>query len=645
MCRCKRPLEDSPTVVQTALRNVLIVTAYSIGYLTRMLTRVVAIHIAAMLGAVLCTTAACGQLNMPRFTDTLPRPPVIPASVTLFFDDSVRTAILEQTVCGDTLWTGQFGDAVIKAFKETGQASFAGVTVGEPDQMPRPASSPSTTAVTAALKLTHSSFTRRTRTGDEDYFISQLEIRMSALFQDAQGREFPEAPLSYSEGVKIWTPQYGGNNQCSTGQLDGAMNRAAEILAGQFAGYVAELMAKTHEQTVAGRQIPGSPMPSGSTSALIVRATLLDENNNLVLEGGEKVGVRIDVTNSGTTPSGPSTVGLSGSPALIDAFAGTLTSPVTIAALQPAETTSAMLWGKLPAQLEGTRGELTVTVSPSEAAGGAPATQTLVAAMASRGGTTSSASSSTVRQAPAFSGRDHDSDRYAVIVGLSLYRSPWPTWRDGLSFDSKETVSLFADSLNVPEGNTLLLQDELAAQTDIEEALAQWLPKRITKNSVVFFYFAGQTVADPKNGEVFLIPYDATPASSPFRLISIRFLQSRLQKLGAKLAVAILDSPTTMGTLAKDGKTKSAAPNWIADLDGSSSTKAGTMVQVSRIAGARGSQQRLLRGLTGPADLDSDGIVTVGEWLRSLRGVAVTAPTLPPALSVQSIPLSHVNHR
>ena len=90
------------------------------------------------------------------------------------------------------------------------------------------------------------------------------------------------------------------------------------------------------------------------------------------------------------------------------------------------------------------------------------------------------------------------------------------------------------------------------------------------------------------------------------------------------------------GTLAKDGKTKSAAPNWIADLDGSSSTKAGTMVQVSRITGARGSQQRLLRGLTGPADLDSDGIVTVGEWLRSLRGVAVTAPTLPPALSVQS---------
>ena len=93
----------------------------------------------------------------------------------------------------------------------------------------------------------------------------------------------------------------------------------------------------------------------------------------------------------------------------------------------------------------------------------------------------------------------------------------------------------------------MLLQDELATQTDLEKALALWLPKRVTKDSLVFFYFAGQTVADSKNGEVFLIPYDATPASSPFRLISIRFLQSRLQQLGAKLALAIIDSPMAGG--------------------------------------------------------------------------------------------------
>lgn len=238
-----------------------------------------------------------------------------------------------------------------------------------------------------------------------------------------------------------------------------------------------------------------------------------------------------------------------------------------------------------------------------------------------------------------------DQNRYAVIVGLGLYRSPWPGWKTGLTPVTKETVSLFAQSLNVLEAQTLLLQDELAGQTDIEEALGSWLPQRVTKDSIVFFYFAGHAVSDQKNGEVFLLPYDATPASSPFRLISIRFLQSRLQKLGAKLVVAIIDSPLTVGGQSKEPKLKTAPVNWTADLDGASRMQPGTVMQVSRLPGASHPQETLLTGLAGSADLDHDGFVTVGEWLRSLRGTAVTVPTLPPSLAVQSIPLTQVKGR
>ena len=610
-----------------------------------MVTRVIAAHVGAILGTALCLTTACGEVSMPRFTTAPPPQPTIPASVTLIFDDSVRTATLQETVCADTPWTGQLGDAIIDTFLETGRARFAQVTFGETAATPQPASSPQTTAITAAIKLAQASMKARTRTGDADNFLSQLDIQLGAVFQDASGRTFPEARLVYSDQVKIFTPQYGGGGQCATGQLDGAMKTAAKHLADQLTGYVAELTTKAQGKTTAGAQIPPIDLRSGEPSMLTVRATLLDENNNLVLESGEKVGIRIDVTNTGTTPSSPATASLSGTPTLIDAFAGALTSPVQISSLRAGETTSTMLWGKLPANLEGTRGELTVTVTPSGTAGGAPATQTLVAAMVPRGGPPSSASSPAARQAPTTSGRGSDPDRYAVIVGLSLYRSPWPGWRDGLAFDPKQTVSMFAGSLDVPEGQTLLLQDELAAQADIEEALTLWLPKRVAKGSLVFFYFAGQTVADPTNGEVFLIPYDATPASSPFRLISIRFLQSRLQKLGARLAIAIIDSPITARPPSKNGKIKSVAPNWIADLDGSSGLKARTVMQVSRMQGTSRSQTSLLAGLTGPADLDHDGVVTVGEWLRWLRGTAVTAPPLPPTVAVQSISLAHVNHR
>jgi hypothetical protein len=229
-------------------------------------------------------------------------------------------------------------------------------------------------------------------------------------------------------------------------------------------------------------------------------------------------------------------------------------------------------------------------------------------------------------------------------VGLGQYRTPWPGWRDGLSFDTKETVALFADFLKVPEGHTLLLQDELATQSDVEEALALWLPKRVTKDSIVFFYFAGHTLADAKTGDIFLMPYDSTPQSSLVRLISLRFLQNRLLKLGARLVVAIIDAPvTTGGAAAKNSTSRRATPNWIGDLDGSSTVGTGTIIQVSRRSPLSQPNQSLLSGLTGKADRDADGSVTVGEWLRSLRSIAITAPPLPPDLAVQSIPLSHVN--
>ena len=417
------------------------------------------------------------------------------------------------------------------------------------------------------------------------------------------------------------------------------MRTAADHLANQLMGYLKQLQEKTQGEGAARRQ-----SPDAGPSLLVLKATLLDANNNLVLEGGEKIVVRIDVTNTGKTVLGATAVTLSGTPALIEAFTGALSRPVQIATLQPGETKSTILWGVLQAGLEGSRGELTVTVTPSGATSGTPATQTLIAAMTAHGAPAAAAPSSAIRPGPPAIGGGHNPNRYAVIVGLSQYRTPWPSWQDGLSFDIKETVSLFADSLHVPEGRTLLLQDELATQTDVEEAFTLWLPKRVTKDSIVFFYFAGHARADTKTGEVFLMPYDSTPQSSPFRLISLRFLQHRLLKLGAKLAVAIIEAPVDeMGVAAKNNTRRRATPNWIGDLGGSSNIGTGAIIQVSRRSPPSQGRQNLLNGLTGQADRDNDGTVTLGEWLRSLRSIAITAPTLPPDLAVQSIPLSQVN--
>ena len=607
-----------------------------------MSTRLVSALSILVLATGLTLLAACNQLKMPRITYPTEQGPVIPLSVKLVFDESVRSATLEQTVCADVLWKGRLGDAIIQSFSETGRARLTQLTVGDPSGTAQPATVPAS-EFTAFITLTSASFTPTSRSGsDDNSYLAQFDVRLTATFQDAQGRRFPDAPMVYSDRVALWTPQMSGGSggsdyQCATGQLDAAMHKAGDHLASQLMAYLMQLREKTQGETTAARQ-----SPVAGPSLLALKTTLLDENNNLLLEGGEKVGVRIDVTNTGKTPLGPVTVTLSGAPALIDAFAGALSSPAQIPALQPGETKSTVLWGTMPANAEGSRGELTVTVTPAGSRASAPAMQTLVAAIQPRHAQ-AAAPMATDQPAPDSRRSLRETNRYAVIVGLSLYRSPWPGWRDGLRVDNKETVSLFAHALGVPEGNTLLLQDELATRTDIEEALASWLPKRVTKDSIVFFYFAGQTVANPKNREIFLIPYDATPASSPFRLISLRFLQSRLQKLGARLAVAVIEAPVAQAAAAKNGKSRSAAPNWTGDLDGSSNVGTGTVIQISRLNYSSQVRQSLLNGLTGKADLDQDGTVTVGEWLRSLKSLAVTAPTLPPDLSVQSIPLSRVN--
>ena len=584
----------------------------------------------------LALLAACNHLQTPRFMYPTEQGPVIPLSVKLVFDKSLHSATVEQTVCADVLWKGHLGDAIVQSFSKTGQVRLAQLTVGDPSGTAQPATV-SASEFTAFITLANASFTPTSRSGSDDTYLAQFDVRLTAIFQDTQGRRFPEAPMVYSNRVALWAPQIGGsNNQCATGQLDAAVRTAADHLANQFMGFLKQLKEKTQGGGAARQQSPDT-----GPSLLALKTTLLDANNNLVLEGGEKIGVRIDVTNTGKTVLDTTVITLSGTPALIDAFAGALLRPAQIVTLQPGETKSTILWGALLANHEGSRGELTVTVTPSGTASGAPATQTLIAAMASRSTPAASTPSSAIRPASTTAGGGPD--RYAVIVGLGQYQTPWPGWQEGLPFDIKETVSLFANFLNVPEGQTLLLKDELATQSDVEEAIALWLPKRVTKDSVVFFYFAGHARADSKTGELFLMPYDSTPQSSPFRLISLRFLQHRLLKLGAKLAVAIIDAPVATSAAAKNSTGRHAAPNWIGDLDGTTNVGAGTIIQVSRRSPLSQVRQSLLSGLTGKADRDNDGTVTLGEWLRSLRSIAVTVPTLPPDLAVQSTPLSRVS--
>ena len=492
-------------------------------------------YVAALLAVVFSVTAACNDVKfrMPDLGDAPTPQPVIAAAVAVNFDPSVKNAVLEHQACADIAWKGQLGQAIIQSFQETGRARFTQMSVVDTAGVPKPVSVPvGSTPVSATIKLIHQSLTARTRTGSDDRYMAQFDIQLIATFYDLQGQPVPDAPLIYSEAVKIYTPQFAMSGQCATQRLDEVMAEAVDHLTMQFYGYVGQFVTKLLRQAPAVAQIQANP--------------------------AQQI-----VEHVAAVPARPAA------------------APATVMpAAQPTPT--------LPAT-------------------------------------------------------GQDPNRYAVVVNVGLYRSPWAGWRDGLLFEAKDAVPSLARSLNVPDTQTLLLQDELASQADIEEALASWLPKRTGKDSVVFFYFGGQALADAKTGEVYLIPYDGTPASSRTRLISLRWLQSRLQKLGAKLALAVIDTPVSAGGESKDAKIRSVAPNWSADLAGASGPTTPAVIQITRAPGAPVQPQGLLSGLGGEADLDHDSIITIGEWLRSLRGNSTTVPTLPPTVAVQSIPLVRVS--
>ncbi len=479
--------------------------------------------IIVLLVSAVTLTAACSNFKLPRMTEEQFPKPLISGSVNLIFEEPLQDSKLtfNQLVCSNTTWEGRLGETIVETFTKAARSRVAQVTVGPQAQAVTPAAG-SAAPVTASLAIEHASFNARTRMGSEDVFLAHLELHLRATATDPTSQQTAVAPLVFSDDVKLWVPQYGGN-ACTTMQFDERMNTAVDNLASQWLNFIMAALSR----------------PSQSPTQ-VAKA-------------------------SPTVQTGPAGVSATGQ------------SPIA------------------PATLNRAGGK--------------------------------------------------DPDRFAVIVGLNLYRSPWPGWKEGLTFDSKESLSTFAERFDVPEAQTLLLQDELAAQSDIEEALTQWLPKRVTKDSVVLFYFAGRTTANQKDGEVFLIPYDATPASSPYRLISLRYLQSRLQKLGARLTLAMIDGPLATANLPADRKAKVIPPNWIADLNSPTGPKGGSVIQLSKGQPSSTDQGTLLASSGHSADLDHDGIVTVGEWLRSLRGHAVTAPSLPPSLAVQSIPLAHLNHK
>jgi len=130
--------------------------------------------------------------------------------------------------------------------------------------------------------------------------------------------------------------------------------------------------------------VDSSPGAAPSTSsALRFKALLLDENNNLILEGGEHVRVRIDVVNTGTHTVPHAAASITGTPSVISQFP---TTTLTIPSLQPGQTKSLEFVATLPPTATPQQAEIHVSVTESGGITAPPQTLSLTIHPAGTGG-------------------------------------------------------------------------------------------------------------------------------------------------------------------------------------------------------------------------------------------------------------------
>ena len=363
----------------------------------------------------------------------------------------------------------------------------------------------------------------------------------------------------------------------------------------------------------AGGQEPMAPMgqlgaPAASTSPdLQFKATLLDENSNLIFEGGEHIRVRVDIVNTGTSVIENASASLTGTPSIIERFpAPTLKVP----SLQPGQTKSLEFIATLPPTKQAQQAVIQITVA--ESAGAAAPPQTLSFTLQSAG-----TGQDDVNQIPAPAPGFHQPQTYLVSIGIGTYRDPKLTPRRYAATDA-ETVAAYVQSLGgVPPSNIRLLQDQKALRADLHEALFGWLPQHAAKDAVVIVYFSGQAMATP-TGDILLAPYDGSAADSR-RLYSLTDLESAFAKLQAKQVLFLFDG--MVSRLRGEAKGKSTA-HW--DLGGGNTV--GLIGGEDLTKGLEDDQHRhglftyyLLKGLRGEADTNRNGTVTFGELAGYVR--------------------------
>ena len=227
-------------------------------------------------------------------------------------------------------------------------------------------------------------------------------------------------------------------------------------------------------------------------------------------------------------------------------------------------------------------------------------------------------------------------DRWAVVVGISKYRRE-PKWN--LQFADKDAREL-AKLIRTPSGggfeadHVLELINGKATTANIVKALRRFL-QRPAREDVVLIYFACHGVEDPDRPQnLYLLTHDADPNDIPGSALPMREIEASLRdNLLAERVIIVADTchSGALGSGGRGGRNIDSPAAIHRYMKQVGEAKPGTALLTSAEASETSYEDRkwggghgvfthfLLEGMRGNADLDKDGVVSVGELFEYVR--------------------------
>jgi hypothetical protein len=497
--------------------------------------------------ALLMALSGCGQkLVFPRlqFASEEPKTPSIPLAVRVDIPEALRQAQLFYRDSCNVPQGIPVGERLADQVKADAAQVFEKILEADSKEPPD-------AVLTAALETSEINlYIPRREIGE---YPLKVLLRLRLTVTDTEGKNL------FNEIIKAegkWRATTDGTN-CAVQNIMLPVTEAIEKLSDREVDSLtqavkirdAAIRLHTRRELVAAGKLPGgapagSPPAvtgSGETPGLSFRASLEDENRNQVLDGGEKVVVRVEVANSGPGVARGVAVVLSGTPALVKEF----TNPTSLGDLQPGEKKQAVISSTLTAFLANQQAELVVQVT--EANGfGVPTRKRFVAMV--QPGAGGPAPSDTVEvlsvdvdQIPPKAQGFERRTSYAVVVGIGNYRQPdIPTLK--YARRDAEVVGKYLTAVaGFPSENVRILTDDHALWTDLQETFEEWLPRKAKSSGIVFVYLVGNATVNATGGEPVLLPYEAIRLDATDRGYSMKRLEEVLSRLPGRLKLMFAD--------------------------------------------------------------------------------------------------------